>query len=183
LIRQLIGNKLKNLRQVKNLTLKDVSEGTGISISMLSKIERAETTPTIDLVIRLANFFNLSLSEIVGITEDKEVIVKKEDQLLTMRTESGAVLRFLSRYSPDMKVDFFKLSIPPGSGFVREMSHPTWSHHVFFCEKGKGKFILGDKEYHVTKGECISFSADRPHDAINTGDEDFILFGILVHRI
>ncbi|RMG60810.1 MAG: XRE family transcriptional regulator [Deltaproteobacteria bacterium] len=182
-VRQLIGGKLKSLRQAKNLTLKDVSEGTGISISMLSKIERAETTPTIDLVIRLAKFFNLSLGEMVGVKAEEDVVTKREDELLTMKTESGAIIRFLSRYSPDMKVDFFRLSIPPDSGFVREMSHPSWSYHVFFCEKGEGKFVLGDREFPFTKGDCISFSADRPHDAINTGTDELVLFGILIYRV
>lgn len=57
-----IGTKIKTFRLNANKTLKEVSEGTGLSISLLSDIERGRTNPSLETCNKLAKFYNVTLS-------------------------------------------------------------------------------------------------------------------------
>lgn len=180
--RAAVGKKLKNLRYEKNLTLKDVSEGTRISISMLSKIERDETTPTIDLVIKLALFFNLSIAEIVNIPEEKRISKTSVEKLLTMNSEGGVKVQFFNRYTPDVRADFFRIVVPPGKVLIEDAVHPAGSYHVLFCNGGKGSVVVNGEGIPVSQGDVVSFHSDVPHNYQNKGEENLILIGILTYK-
>lgn len=53
------GNKLKKLRIDKSETLHNISMGTNIDMTLLSKIERGERLPTVEQLKRIANYFDL----------------------------------------------------------------------------------------------------------------------------
>jgi transcriptional regulator with XRE-family HTH domain len=180
--RAAVGKKLKDLRYEKNLTLKDVSGGTGISISMLSKIEREETTPTIDLAIKLATYFNLSLAEMINIPEGKKISITRLENLLTMNSNGGLKVQFFNKYTPDVSVDFFKIIIPTGTSLLEDSSHPSGSHHVLYFDSGEGVITISDEEIPVAKGDVISFYSDVPHNYRNEGKEDLIIIGILTYK-
>ena len=59
-----LGERLKAIRDSRNLNLSDVSELTGISKAMISKIERGESVPTITTVWKIANGLKITLDGI-----------------------------------------------------------------------------------------------------------------------
>lgn len=61
-----IGEKLRQLRkQIHKLTLREVSERTGLSISFLSDIERGRTNPSLETLSKLADVYKVSISSII----------------------------------------------------------------------------------------------------------------------
>ena len=60
-----IGNYLRDIRKEKRLRLKDVSEGTGISISFLSDLERNCTNPSLATFWKLCTFYGVWPSEVL----------------------------------------------------------------------------------------------------------------------
>ena len=64
------GIILRSLRQKKsteedvNLTQTDVAEGSGISVRYYNKLENGKTIPTIDTLMKIANSYKMTLSEI-----------------------------------------------------------------------------------------------------------------------
>ena len=60
------GEELKFQRLKNKFTLKQVEEGTGISNQNLSRWERGEVLPNIDFCVRLADFYGITLDELVG---------------------------------------------------------------------------------------------------------------------
>lgn len=182
MVRAAVGKKLKEQRFQRKLTLKEVSDGTGISISMLSKIEREETTPTIDLAIKLANFFELSLAEMINVPEVKRVTKSNLKKLLTMNSDGGLKVQFFNRYSPNVNVDFFRILIPPNTGLIEEASHAIGTYHVMYCDSGKGVITINKEKIPVKKGDVVSFHSDVPHNYSNSGKEDLVLIGILTYK-
>ena len=61
-----LGENLKAIRDKRGLNLNDVSELTGISKAMLSKIERGESVPTITTVWKIANGLKITLNALAG---------------------------------------------------------------------------------------------------------------------
>jgi len=63
-IKELIGTRIKSLRQGKGLTQETLAEKIGISSKYLSSIERGKENPTLDTLIQLANALKVELFEI-----------------------------------------------------------------------------------------------------------------------
>src|SRR3954453_5752718 len=61
-----VGARLRALRQERDLTLAELSEGTGISVSTLSRLEAGQRKPTLELLLPLARVHQVQLDELVG---------------------------------------------------------------------------------------------------------------------
>jgi transcriptional regulator with XRE-family HTH domain len=69
--RQLIGKRIKSLRQAKALSQEQLAERIGISHKYLSSIERGKENPTLETFIRLADALNVETSEIFRYQHEK----------------------------------------------------------------------------------------------------------------
>ena len=82
-------NRIRDLREDIDLRQIDVSTATGIDQKTLSNYETGKTRPDSEALIKLANFFNVSIDYLVGRSEriflsDKDIIKeisKIQDQL------------------------------------------------------------------------------------------------------
>ncbi len=61
-----LGEELRYQRILRNKTLKQVETDTGISNSNLSRWECGKVLPNIDFCIQLADYYEISLDELVG---------------------------------------------------------------------------------------------------------------------
>lgn len=61
-----MGEKLKALRQSKQLTLKQVSERVGVSISVLSAYEVEDRHPSYHILLKLATMYDVSTDYLIG---------------------------------------------------------------------------------------------------------------------
>src|SRR5919107_5941699 len=64
-----VGPRLRALRQRRGLTLTQLSEETGTSVSTLSRLESGQRRPTLELLLPLARAHQVPLDELVGAPE------------------------------------------------------------------------------------------------------------------
>lgn len=57
---------LKTLRKSQGLLQKDIAEKLGISVATYSSYESGSREPSIDRLLEIADFFNVSVSELTG---------------------------------------------------------------------------------------------------------------------
>ncbi len=60
------GEALKHQRELSNLTQTELAKATGLKQQMISHWEAHKGLPNIDFCVRLAEFYNISLDELVG---------------------------------------------------------------------------------------------------------------------
>ena len=61
-----IGQSIRDARKTQDLTLKQLSRRTGLSVSLLSQIERAESSASISSLYKIANALQMRMSELFG---------------------------------------------------------------------------------------------------------------------
>lgn len=61
-----IGQRIRVCRKTKNLTLKQMGRWTGLSVSLLSQIERAESSASISSLYKISSALELTLSDLFG---------------------------------------------------------------------------------------------------------------------
>lgn len=74
------GENLRNLRENRNLTLKNVAEQMGIDLSLLAKIERNERQPTKQIIKQIAAFFNCKEQELLNNFLSDQIAYKIMDE-------------------------------------------------------------------------------------------------------
>ncbi len=57
---------IKNHRTIRNKTLLDVSKETGISVANLSRWESGKVQPNVIFCVKLADYYNISIDELLG---------------------------------------------------------------------------------------------------------------------
>lgn len=65
-----ISNTLKDIRCERNLLQEDLAEATGSCSRTISRIERGERNPSLEMAIRLARYLNMGVEEIFKLEDD-----------------------------------------------------------------------------------------------------------------
>jgi two-component system OmpR family response regulator len=65
-LHKIIGDTIRTLRKEKELTLKQMSRRTGLSISLLSQIERAESSPSISSLYKISVALDSRIQDLFG---------------------------------------------------------------------------------------------------------------------
>lgn len=65
-LHRVIGETIRNLRKERSLTLKQMAKRTGLSVSLLSQIERAESSASISSLYKIAVALDARIQELFG---------------------------------------------------------------------------------------------------------------------
>ena len=138
---------------------------------MLSKIERGEKNPTLVVAARISEGFGISLSQLVGMEERREVVVVPRGRRMVMRDpETGFERQLLSPAFGKRGIEFIRNVVPEGSTSGDFPSHKKGVQEYIVVEKGRLRAVLGGEEYLLEEGDAIYFEADVEHRFENAGE-------------
>jgi transcriptional regulator with XRE-family HTH domain len=176
-----LGEKLKAIREKRNLNLSDVSELTGISKAMLSKIERGESVPTITTVWKIANGLKITLNSLAGKADSSYII--KDISETTPLIDVGGLFKIYNifPFSPFDGIQVFYGVFKPGYHYEPSMFiHESSDKEYCIVFKGELDVVIGSKTYHLKEGCGIDFDSNEKHGYINRGKEDAIVCFLLI---
>lgn len=148
-----IGPRLRRLRTARGLTLAELSERTGLSLSALSRLETGRRQPTLDVLIPLANSYRVSLDRLVAAPETGDPRVRLEARTLA----GGGVVVPLTRYPG--RVQVFKQVLGPREPELVRHQGRAW----LYVLSGTLRLLLGDEEHLLGPGETAQFDSSVPH--------------------
>src|SRR6476661_999679 len=85
-----VGPRVKALREAMDLSLRDLSERSGVSAPMLSQVERGETSPTLQVAARIASGLELRLSQLLRLDEEGAVSIVRRAERRKQRRDGHA---------------------------------------------------------------------------------------------
>jgi transcriptional regulator with XRE-family HTH domain len=165
-----IGSQLRAARRVRGLTLERLAERSEVSRAMLSKIERDERNPTVAVACRIAEALEVTLSQLLGLEEPREVILLPRAERKVFRDpKSGFERHLLSPTFPTKGVEFLMNVIPPGKRSGAFPPHQKAVEEYLVVASGTLKAILDGKEYLLREGDALYFDAAVEHEFVNDG--------------
>jgi transcriptional regulator with XRE-family HTH domain len=169
-----LGERVKELRRARGLTLDGLAEHSGVSRAMISKLERGEKNPTLVVAAKLAEGLGVTLSRLAGMEERREVVIVPKERRMVMRDpETGFERHLLSPNSIRLGgVEFIRNKIPSRSTSGEFPPHRKGVEEQIFVERGTLKATLAGEEYLLRQGDALYFEADVPHRFDNAGDEE-----------
>jgi transcriptional regulator with XRE-family HTH domain len=120
-----IGARLRELRQNQDLTLKQVADQTGFSISFLSLLERDKVSISVDNLERLASFYKVRMVHFFQGADENPVLVTRSDHIRELIDEikpGRAVFALLADRS-DSQMEPLLVRIGPGHGDPHFRTH------------------------------------------------------------
>ncbi|MGI9048818.1 MAG: helix-turn-helix domain-containing protein [Rubrobacteraceae bacterium] len=166
-----LGTRVRGLRRERRLTLEALAERSGVSRAMLSKIERGEKNPTLVVAARISEGFGISLSQLVGVEERREVVVVPKARRMVMRDpETGFERQLLSPSFGNRGLEFIRNVVPEGSTSGEFPPHKKGVEEYIVVERGSLRAVLGGEEYLLEEGDAIYFEADMGHRFENAGE-------------
>jgi transcriptional regulator with XRE-family HTH domain len=155
-----VAPRLRALRQRRELTLADLAERTGISMSTLSRLESGARRPALDLLIRLAGVYRVSLDDLVGAPQIADPRVRPKPFY-----RNGRAIIPLTRDNPD--VHAFKMVLPghPPDAPIQTSAHEGYDW--IYVLSGRVRLALGDEEIVLEPGEAAEFDTRMPHGHVS----------------
>lgn len=175
-----IGERLKEIRNTRQLTLDDVAELTGVSKPMLGQIERRQSSPTINILWKISTGLKIPLSFFCK-QEEAEYTVAGFDRKDVIMAENGEMRAYpLFPFDPVKNVEAFYIELDAG---VRHESlpHVTGVEEYVFLVQGTLKMVIGGKEVLLQEKQSIRFGADISHTYHNVSDKSCAAYNLIFY--
>lgn len=163
-IEQRVAARLKELRTRRGLTLDELATQSGVSRSMISLIERAESSPTAKVLDKLAAGLGVTLATLFAEAERGDAIplARRDEQLEWRDPETGYIRRNLSPSAFPSLIELVEVVLPPGARVAYEGgSRVVQVHQQVWVLEGSLEVRVGEDVYHLAAGDCLAMVVNK----------------------
>lgn len=163
-----IGREVRAFRHKQEITVADLSNSTGLSIGMLSKIENGHTSPSLTTLQTLANALSVPLTAFFrGFEETRLAIHTKAgagvetDRAGTRANHQYNLLGHLGANTSGVIVEPYLITLSDEADIF-----PTFQHggiETIYMLEGEVDYRHGDNVFPLKPGDTLFFDADAPH--------------------
>lgn len=186
-----MGDRLREARQSRGLSLRALADRLGVSPSLISQVETGRAKPSVSTLYAIVTQLGISLDDMLfpdgrvsesaaprqaGADDDHAIAlasgpVQRASGRKTIRLASGVVWERLTATSdPDTEFLYVTYEVggasSPEDGFQRHGGH-EWG----FVLSGKLGVTIGFDDYELGPGDAVSFDSTTPHRLYNRGAE------------
>ncbi|SKC90943.1 helix-turn-helix domain-containing protein [Maledivibacter halophilus] len=176
-----ISKEIRKIRKKNNITLKELSEKTGLSVSFLSQVERGLSSMTITSLKKIADALNVPMKRFFDEESDLCFIRKKSEQKFIRIERSNMQYKRLSGIFEGRKLEPILLVKKPNSGDTEEITHEGEEFH--YVLQGEAVYTIEGKEYILKEGESIHFPSTLPHALSNNSDIELKVISVITQLV
>jgi transcriptional regulator with XRE-family HTH domain len=167
-----IAARVRDLRTARRLSLDQLATTSGVSRSMISLIERGESSPTAAVLHKLATALGVVLASLFDSADPAEPatgpLARYEDQPAWRDPESGYLRRNVSPVSAAHAIQIVDVRFPPG----RRVTLDAGPRNVVVRQQiwvldGTIDITHGRIRHRLRKGDCLAMDLDRPTLFVN----------------
>ncbi|MEZ0578521.1 helix-turn-helix domain-containing protein [Nocardioides sp. MH1] len=158
---EMVGPRLRRVREQRGLTLTEAALETGISKSTLSRLETGQRKPSLELLLPLAQTYRVPLDDLVGAPEVGDPRIR-----LKPRRVNGRTVLPLTRPGG---IQAWKIVIPRNQSDPQPRTHDGFEW--LYVLSGRMRLVLGTQDLVLGVGEAAEFDTQVPHWFGSTGKE------------
>ena len=176
-----VGEIINRLRKERKMTLLELSNGSGVAVATLSRVENGKMTGTLDSHMAICKTLEISLPELYKDLSTSQKIV--EIQTRNARTEvfvrdKKTASEMLASNVLNKKMMPLMIKISKGGATHKEETKVGIEKFLYVLE-GKLDAFVGEKRYEMTKGDTLYFESSLPHYFKNTGMGEVRLISVI----
>ena len=172
------GRALRDLRRERKLSLRDVSDATGISSSFLSLVENGKSDITIGRLMTLARFFDVHVSDLLPPGSGRDPIVIRGDERRHFGSPSEGIELYL--LGPDSERRFLPILVEfEAKSDVAEFVEHEGEEYIYVLEGRVQLAVEGHEPVVLEAGDGAYYRADRPHLFKSADGKRATVFGVV----
>ncbi|MED4731700.1 XRE family transcriptional regulator [Aneurinibacillus migulanus] len=167
-----LGNTVLEYRKSKGYSIREFSEITGLSTSLLSQLERGLANPSLHALKAIAKALNVPLFTLfINDVDHESLIVRKEERKKIYRANNEHIVYDI------LTPDFMKANVEILMMDLNAKSQTTESYYkhnkeeIAIVMKGTAHVVLEDQEYVLQEGDVIRIPPYLKHKFKNNTDE------------
>src|SRR5690625_1331300 len=172
-----VYEKVKTLRKMKEMTLKELSEKTGLSVGFLSQVESGSSNLAITSLKKIADAFEVNISEFFQDRKNYKYLTKKDERRAFQVDGLDTVYVYLGGNFDKRVLAPYILILAPKQ--TKNKTYKFSGEEFYYVLKGGVKFTVDQKEYFLYEGDSIHFPSQLEHFGENLMDEETHLLGVI----
>jgi len=162
-----IAERVRELRMAQGLSLEALSTKSGVSRSMISLVERGESSPTAVVLDKLATGLGVVLASLFDAPRAEAPpsgpVARRDEQPEWRDPASGYVRRSVSPSAVAQPFRIVEVRFPAGArvAFENGARHVHVNQQVWVLE-GTIDVTVGDERHRLRRGDCLAMRLDRP---------------------
>lgn len=163
-INQRIARRVRWLRADAGLSLDALATRCGVSRSMISLVERGESSPTAVVLERLSTGLGVALASLFDAPQaPASPVARAADQPPWRDPASGYLRRNVSPAGFDSPIQIVDVEFPAGARVAYQTgAREPQLHQQVWLLAGEIEVTLGDQTHHLQAGDCLAMTLDRP---------------------
>jgi len=174
-----MGSKIRNLRMGRGWKLGELSEKSGISMAMLSKIENGRVYPTFPTLLRVLKTLEVDLNaffeDMSMNTDFPGYIFHKREDYTEITKEESVGFRYENILTQSLSGISLEVSLLTLSQDAERELLTTDGFEYIFLVKGDINYVLDNKTFHLREGDSLYFDGRLPHVPKNNLESEAIL--------
>jgi len=166
-LNQRIAERVRELRAERGLSLDALASISGVSRSMISLIERGESSPTAVVLEKLATGLGVVLVSLFDEPAKAKApggpVARRDDQPLWKDPASGYLRRNVSPSGVPQPMQIVEVQFPPGGRVAFESGvRDTRVYQQVWVLAGAIDITLGTDRHRLREGDCLAMQLDQP---------------------
>ena len=156
-MRHRLAQRLRLERDSRGWSLAELAERSGVSKATISKIERAEVSPTAVVLVRLASAFDLTLAGLMLRAESRGDRVSRADTQPVWRDPETGYVRKQIFSRPDHPVELIRVELPAKQRVTLPVSSYAHIRQLVWVQSGSLVITEGIERNELSAGDCLGF--------------------------
>jgi len=158
-----LAARLRDLRARRGLSLDALAKRSGVSRSMISLVERGESSPTAAVLDRLAAGLSVSLASLFAgeTTSDAAPVSRRRDQREWRDPGSGYVRRNVSPPGYASPIELVEVVLPAGARVAYDNVSRGLSQQIWILS-GTLELTHDGSTHRLAPGDCLAMRVDGP---------------------
>ncbi len=160
-----LGEKIKQMRNQKGLTQKELADRCELTKGYISQLENDLNSPSIATLTDILAALGSNLAEFFR-EETEEKIVYSKNEFIE-KNENGVVWNWLIPNAQKNMLEPVLVELDEGAATAGDIPHE--GEEFGYVLEGKIAVALGNKHHLCKKGEAFYYTAGKPHSILNKG--------------
>ena len=171
-----LGRNIRQLREARGLTQQQMSKLAEVPRATWANLESGEANPTLSVLHRVAEAFQVTLEELVAIPRPGIAFYPRGTLPEKLRG-TAKLQKLLPDAIPGMEMD--RMDLPPKSTLVG-VPHTPGTREYLTCERGQIVLVAAGERWELAHGDVVAFRGDQRHSYTNPGSAAAIGYSVVI---
>ncbi|MDL2241379.1 XRE family transcriptional regulator [Bacteroidales bacterium OttesenSCG-928-L03] len=175
---KIIGSRIKSVREMKQISLTEMAERTGLDVEQVERIEQDKSLPSLAPLIKIARVLGVRLGTFLDDNDELGPVVSRKDkyqQSISFSTNQTASHKHMDYYAlshdkAGRHMEPFMIRVEPADEGVQFLNSSHEGEEFIFCMEGALEVTYGSEVYILEEGDSIYYDSIVAHH-VHAADE------------